>query len=603
MKTRTFCHRSPHRGTRRGESGQVMLFTLLGLGLFLIGAMAFAVDMSNLWFNRQSAQTAADAACTAGAMDMLVDFTNGTTSQGGFSVSGSPSAVDCSVVANQTTSPCAYAALNGFNSAISTTNANNGVMGNNVSFQVNATAPNGVTAPPTTVAANAFLTVNITDNIPTFFAGMLRGTTKQNVGARAVCGVLEATSPIPILVLNPTVSGALTVQGTPNVVIVGGPNKSIQVNSSSTSAASVGGNATVNLCAANSTYCGSSMGVWGSEATPGGFYSSASTCTANRPAGAPACTATQQAPQWNSPSAPIADPLAGITAPAQPTNVPGAPAIIPAGSTTNGCPDPGGCYEYQPGYYPSGICVGKGGCTYKTYTTAIFQPGIYYIVGGMSASSLSCLRPSTAVGDGSGGTIFYFADGNSISVGSNTGGCGITAFNILTGSGSLANGVKCTAASQIPQNLQTQGTLDGSVLLAPCQVPPTTNALCAPNCSLNFGDPLGITDTIGEQRGILFFQNRGQNAGTNPSWGGGGAMLLAGTMYFHQCVTTGSDTGQGCVGTAFNDVTTLGGGSGSTTYVLGDIITDGLNLHGNSGITMDLNPSATLTTLKASLLQ
>src|SRR5258708_38573491 len=92
------------RGPRRCESGQVMLFVLLGLGLFLIGAMAFAIDMSNLWFNRQAAQTAADAACTAGAMDMLVDYTNGTTGQGGFTVSGTPSAVDCSNSTNQATS-------------------------------------------------------------------------------------------------------------------------------------------------------------------------------------------------------------------------------------------------------------------------------------------------------------------------------------------------------------------------------------------------------------------------------------------------------------------------------------------------------------------
>src|SRR5215472_690915 len=56
---------------RNPESGQAMLFTLLALGLFLIGAMAFAVDLSNAWFNRQSAQSAADAACTAGAMDWL----------------------------------------------------------------------------------------------------------------------------------------------------------------------------------------------------------------------------------------------------------------------------------------------------------------------------------------------------------------------------------------------------------------------------------------------------------------------------------------------------------------------------------------------------
>jgi len=35
------------------ESGQTMLFVLLGLGIFLIGAMAFAIDVSNMWFNRQ----------------------------------------------------------------------------------------------------------------------------------------------------------------------------------------------------------------------------------------------------------------------------------------------------------------------------------------------------------------------------------------------------------------------------------------------------------------------------------------------------------------------------------------------------------------------
>jgi len=413
-----------------------MLFTLLGLGLFLIGAMAFAVDMSNLWFNRQAAQTAADAACTAGAMDMLVDYTNGTTSQGGFSVSGTPSAVDCSVVANQTTSPCQYATLNGFNSSISTTNANNGTMGNNVTFQVNGTAPSGVTAPPTTVAANAFLSVKIIDNIPTFFAGMLRGTTQQNVGATAICGVIEATSPIPILVLNPTASQAFSTQGTPTVVIIGGPNKSVQVNSNSATAVNIGGNASVNLCAASGNYCGSAMGIWGTESVLGGFYNSVSSCTANRPTGAPACTATQAAPQWNSPSAPIADPLAGVTAPSVPTTTRSGPILTP-GPGVNGCPlSSGTCDEYAPGYYPNGIQVKNA--------TAIFDPGIYYMAGnpcGGSANSSfcaqanSCIRPSNATGDGSGGTIFYFADTNgySVQVGANAGCSGAAPFSTTSG--------------------------------------------------------------------------------------------------------------------------------------------------------------------------
>jgi hypothetical protein len=130
--------------------------------------------------------------------------------------------------------------------------------------------------------------------------------------------------------------------------------------------------------------------------------------------------------------------------------------------------------------------------------------------------------------------------------------------------------------------------------------------LCAPNCSLNFGDPLGASDPNGVQRGILFFQDRGVNAGNNPSWSGNGGMLLAGTMYFHQCVNTGVDTGQGCdftAGNAFNDKLSLGGTSGSNTYVLGDIITDQLNVGGSGQIVMDLNPSAAYTTLKAALVQ
>jgi len=87
----------------------------------------------------------------------------------------------------------------------------------------------------------------------------------------------------------------------------------------------------------------------------------------------------------------------------------------------------------------------------------------------------------------------------------------------------------------------------------------------------------------------LFFQDRAVNAGNNPSWGGGGASLLAGTIYFHQSA-------------GYNDKMSLGGGSGTNTYVLGDIIVDQLQLGGNSSIIMDLNPSAAYTTLKAALV-
>ena len=119
MKMKTF----GSRARRTQESGQVMLFVVLALGIFLIGAMAFAIDLSNLWFNRQAAQTAADAACTAGVEDLLVDTVNGGT-HGGFTPG---TAFDCNT--NSTYAPCGYAALNGFGSPVAQGST---ALGNNV---------------------------------------------------------------------------------------------------------------------------------------------------------------------------------------------------------------------------------------------------------------------------------------------------------------------------------------------------------------------------------------------------------------------------------------------------------------------------------------
>src|ERR1019366_7846362 len=169
------------------------------------------------------------------------------------------------------------------------------------------------------------------------------------------------------------------------------------------------------------------------------------------------------------------------------------------------------------------------------------------------------------------------------------------------GTGSIPFGAKCTATSSIPSNLPT--SLSGSVLLGPCNLP-TVTALCDPNCSINYGGPAGASDPLGVQRGFLFFQDRAKNASTNPIWQGGGQFLLSGTMYFHQCVTTGSDTGTGSsTVSAYNDNVSLGGNSGSGTYILGQVVADQVTLGGTSGLTMDLNPSSVFNILKASLLQ
>lgn len=556
------------------ESGQALVFLVLAIGLVLLGAGAICVDMSNLWFHRQAAQNAADAACTAGAMDLLVDAQGGATGHQGF-VTGT--AFNCTV--GSAAAPCQYAAKNGYTS-------NNATPGSLVSV----TFPTSVSGVPTSSVApsslipTAFMGVLITDNVQTFFSGMLSGNRTQSVRAYSACGVVLAVAPIPILVLdplNPVVSPsmkALDIQGTPTIKIVGGPSQSIQVNSKSTIAVNIGGSATIDLTKGGANFTGSSLGTYGGPATaPGGFVTAGSG-------------------KWMT-SSPIADPFAQISAPA----LPAAPAALTGavvcssasiqGGSCNvahlihGCPDSGGCTLFRAGYYPNGICIGTGGCgggiAHASKNTAIFDPGLYYVNNGIQLMAHAMVRPGTDVGDGTGGTIFYLTgaanacSGQSglICVGSNSGSESIDAFTTST--------VQCPGGSPPDPQLNLPATLAGNVLLAPC--------------TGTYGDPLG------KYRGILFFQDRASGAGGG--WGGGGGFLLAGSMYFHHCNAAGTGVSCGANPTYYDSIFTLQGNSGSASYVLGDVITDNLSMGGSPTINMALNPTAAYNTLKATLLK
>src|SRR5213593_2898971 len=160
-------------GRLRSDSGQVTIFVTLALGIFLLGAMGFAVDMANLWFHRQSAQTAADAACIAGAMDLLVDATGGTTGQGGFTAGTS---FDCSSATGA--APCRYAASLAKNSPASS-------LGNEV-YASFPTSVSGVTPPAATLAPTPFIRVDVVDHAQIFFSALLSGNKSQPVRASAV---------------------------------------------------------------------------------------------------------------------------------------------------------------------------------------------------------------------------------------------------------------------------------------------------------------------------------------------------------------------------------------------------------------------------------
>lgn len=553
------------------ESGQAMLVFLLVLGLFLLAAIGFAVDMSSMWFHRQTAQNAADAACTAAAMDML-SIANGGTPAAGFTPGTN---FQCSSASSA--APCRYAALNGYTASALT--ANTPGVDLNISFpgsvsgvpSCSGTPTPSVCATPAAVSARPYVQVNVTDRVQTFFSGLVRGSSTMDVGAQASCGLVLSNAPIPILVLNPTANGTLSGNGNFDIKIDGGPQRSIQVNSSSATAVSIsGGSGSIDLRTGGPSRSGSDFAVTGSEAQVG-------------------VATLGTTGHWLAPTSPISDPFAQLPAPAQP-GLPAVPADVAGIATcntsakiaggscqvplgTHGCPATK-CMLYAGGFYAGGITV-------KGNETAIFDPGLYYVNSGLALNSLSCVRPSTALGDGTGGTMFYFADTNSVSVAANSGStCSATPVPLSV--------VRCTPASSLPTNLPGAG-LTGNVLLGPCSGP--------------YGDPLGTSDPVGEQRGIVFFQNRSAS-GVSAEWGGGGAFGLVGTMYFHYCNSAdGVGKGTNCNASAYNDTFSFQGGSSSASFVVGNVVTDKLDLGGNPALTMDLNPNALYYTLKATLIQ
>ena len=430
-------------------------------------------------------------------------------------------------------------------------------------------------------------------------------------------------------------------------------------------AANIAGSGNVNLCQAGPGFCGADMGVFGAEPNPG---SSAFTTSCGTNA---LCTGTQRSPKWNSPEAPISDPFAQTAAPSNyatgtspylPSDLCGpsktgcatinsadssgkadcTSSIIASGGCyvdykVHGCPDSGapalgnapsnkgGCQLFTPGYYASGIDVKNN--------VAVYDPGLYWLdtnSGNCSSTkgyalcleANSFVRPSFYTGgyvgvtepawfhynDGTfvdGGTIFYFHGTGSVVVDSNSGktsGGGTAPDSFGNNAWQFASATATVLAACPNGGTQANPALPlsigGNILLAPCSLSGT------------WSDP-GTSPNFATDRGILFFQDRG-NAATpgaknqvQASWGGGGQFLLAGTMYFHQCVISAADTGTSCDTTtpAFNVQFTLGGGSGSTTYVLGEIIADQLNLGGGGVISMHLSPNTKFNILKASLLQ
>jgi hypothetical protein len=456
------------------EAGQASVLLILILAVFLVGSLAFAVDLGGMWFHRQSAQAAADAACLAGAADLITVAGGVTPPSAGFTAG---TAGDCA--ATPGASMCKYANFNGYNGAgLSATAASNSV---SWTFPSSVT---GVTAPPVALTTHPFLKVLVTENVKTLFMGLF-GTNYQQVGAACTCGVVSVKSVPPLLVLNPTGPGTFTTGGSAGAEfdIFGGPTRSVQVNSTDAGAVSQnGGNSFIDTSAAGPLGTGADVGVVGGPATP------------------PATGDNLGTGSWVSPTLPIPDPYLAVPAPTKPADAP-APTNIAQG--VDGCPDPSGCKEYSPGYYNSKITVNGS-------KSAVFQPGIYYMDGNLDLTGGVVRVAHSGAPPMLTGVMFYFNTGSIKSTGTSGATAGIDPIS--------SDWLKCNPSESTPASVPA--SLNGNVLWSQCAAGGT---YVGPGSS----DTLSGTGT----RGLLMF-NAHTNTGASPSLAGGGSLLFSGVFYF-----------------------------------------------------------------------
>src|SRR6266849_5157184 len=301
---------------RSPQQGQAFLIIVILIAFFLLAVLGLATDYSQVWAHRQMAQGAADAACQARAADVFLKGTDPTASTDfpalDFSWIG-PS-FDCST--KPTSVPCMYASFNGYE-------------GSNVSVSFPSSLPgvSGIPAGFPTIA-NPYIKVTVTDPVATYFTRIASSIKTVNVKASAACGLSSVITPVPLVVLHRTASPSFQVNGSASVTILGGPPRAIQVDSSSSTAVSVG---TVDLHLAGPGGSGSDFAVFGGPTT--------------KPAGVNVGTSGN----WIHGANPLGDPFAAVTAPASAPATNGTATPVPFG--VNGCPDPSGCVEFTPGDY------------------------------------------------------------------------------------------------------------------------------------------------------------------------------------------------------------------------------------------------------------
>ena len=269
---------------------------------------------------------------------------------------------------------------------------------------------------------------------------------------------------------------------------------------------------------------------------------------------------------WKSGVTPINDPYGSVPVPASVKTL--SPVLGTGGLKVahgvDGCPDQNnGCYEFSPGYYPSGLNFPNN------YMTMIFRPGIYYLNGWLSSGGSATLRMAKPSGYlQTDGVMFYFISGSF-----NASGCsGCTSGSI---DNVLTTDLTCDGSAP-PAALGMGTSIGGNVLWGQC----TTNGL---GCRRRHEDSRGSPGS----RGLLIFQDHANTAQT--AFTGSGQLSFSGAIYLHS-----SSNG---------DVFNLSGGTSTGTYILGEVVADQAWLTGSGKIKLALNPAATTNMSKVAILQ
>lgn len=333
MTNKTSHNRNPR--SISAQRGQTFLPIMVFVGLVLLAMLGIAVDYSQVWAHRQMAQGAADAACQAGAADLYLNATDpgiaGTNGVGPLTWIGST--FDCS--AKSGTPPCQYASLNGYT-------------GSKVSVSFPSSLPNVKPLNGPFAVPSPYIQVTVTDNVSMSLSQLAGNSSTVQIKAVAGCGVLPVAVPVPLVILHRTAAGALSVSGNAGITVFGGPQRSIQIDSSSQTAASVGN---VNL----------------SQGGPGGTGSDFA--VVGGPSNEPSGITLGSTGHYIYPSTPFGDPFVNVPTPGKPGNV---GSVTPVPFRMNGCPDPNGCIEFTAGDYTGctssgNLAPGAQGCTLLPY--------------------------------------------------------------------------------------------------------------------------------------------------------------------------------------------------------------------------------------------